>query len=378
MAIWAYIQSIFRGDVMEDGKKVKRKYYVSRKKQERKVSFGFKTFFQIVAVRDFELSNGVKIKKGERGGWVASESCLSHAGNCWIDEMTFVDETSIVKDNAIVFDSLVYLKNEISGNATIQSSLIENYNKIEDATVSYSIIENKAELIGEINMYLSKIFESRLSGRIEIKDSKLRHVCVDNGYFEKEELDEDMEVRFNRVEMIPSSLHSNDALIAASCNWNDVSIEFDDFEIHEKTAFHLVTGNPRLLDVKSETELQCVTFHSDSTFETKGNRSKGVKHSVKGDNSSAIEVKNELCLYGNGNIGNLIRGNVQVEGSWHLRGCSLQDSAQLHSCSKTSVILTNCTLKDVSSIVINESRFPKKDVFLDNLVLTDDECYVHS
>ncbi len=57
--------------------------------------------YKVKALKDFTLITGEQIKKGEIGGSVTSEECLSQEGLCW------------VKDDA-------YVKGSVSGNAVIK------------------------------------------------------------------------------------------------------------------------------------------------------------------------------------------------------------------------------------------------------------------
>ena len=52
---------------------------------------------RIVALKDFG-----NVKKGDLGGWVGSESNLSHAGDCWIGDEAMVWEKSCVTCDAFV------------------------------------------------------------------------------------------------------------------------------------------------------------------------------------------------------------------------------------------------------------------------------------
>lgn len=97
-----------------------------------------RVYYQIEAVRDFNLIDGTTVYAGDLGGWVTSPHCLSHEGHCWIkDEATVVDTevlgdallkdkafvvSSIVKDNAILEDTVFVTDSIIKGNAHIMDS----------------------------------------------------------------------------------------------------------------------------------------------------------------------------------------------------------------------------------------------------------------
>ena len=55
-------------------------------------------WLRVKALKDFTLITGEQIKKGDTGGLVESEDCLSQEGSCW------------VKDSAIVYDETFCFK----------------------------------------------------------------------------------------------------------------------------------------------------------------------------------------------------------------------------------------------------------------------------
>ena len=68
------------------------------------------TLYRIQALRDIP---GV-VKKGDLGGYIASESNLSHNGKCWVWDNAKVFDNAQVRDNALVSDNA-----QVSGNARI-------------------------------------------------------------------------------------------------------------------------------------------------------------------------------------------------------------------------------------------------------------------
>jgi len=74
-------------------------------------------FYRVKALKDFTLITGEKVKKGDIGGFVRSEDCLSHDGLCWIK-----DESEVLGQifgNAVIKD-FGYVKGTASGNAIIK------------------------------------------------------------------------------------------------------------------------------------------------------------------------------------------------------------------------------------------------------------------
>jgi len=74
-------------------------------------------WYEIVALKDFTLITGETVKKGDKWGYVKSEKCLSHEGNCWIMHGARVEGT--VSDNAVVQDSAT-VYGTVSGNAVVK------------------------------------------------------------------------------------------------------------------------------------------------------------------------------------------------------------------------------------------------------------------
>lgn len=58
---------------------------------------------RIRALRDIDppLKDG-SVSKGDLGGWIESESNLSHNGECWVDEDACIIKNAVVKDDAYV------------------------------------------------------------------------------------------------------------------------------------------------------------------------------------------------------------------------------------------------------------------------------------
>lgn len=75
--------------------------------------------YQIKALKDFG-----KVKKGDLGGYIASEDNLSQTGNCWVFQ------------NAMVFDNAKVLENaEICGNISMYDNSMVSGNSICDGNI---------------------------------------------------------------------------------------------------------------------------------------------------------------------------------------------------------------------------------------------------
>ena len=81
-------------------------------------------FYRVRALKDFTLITGETVKKGDKGGYIKSEDCLSQEGLCWVMYGAHVEGTvsdnAVVKDNAKVFGT-------VSDNAVVQDSATVYY-----------------------------------------------------------------------------------------------------------------------------------------------------------------------------------------------------------------------------------------------------------
>ena len=79
--------------------------------------------YSIIALKDFTLITGEQIKKGDLGGFVKSEDCLSQDGLCWVMNEATVEGK--VSDNAVVQNDVEIKQNAIvTGNAVIKGYAI--------------------------------------------------------------------------------------------------------------------------------------------------------------------------------------------------------------------------------------------------------------
>ena len=73
--------------------------------------------YRIKALRDIPEAS---VKAGDLGGFIQTESNLSHEGNAWIGESALVFDDAKVLDNALILDkSLVFNHAKIYGDAII-------------------------------------------------------------------------------------------------------------------------------------------------------------------------------------------------------------------------------------------------------------------
>jgi NDP-sugar pyrophosphorylase family protein len=112
------------------------------------------TFRRIRALRDFG-----DVKKGDLGGWIESESNLSHEGNCWVYENCHVSGRKAkiygnakIKGNSSVKDS------EVHGNAVFDGrvrvfpgcNIKDNAVLHSNATLQETYVADNVEISGYV------------------------------------------------------------------------------------------------------------------------------------------------------------------------------------------------------------------------------------
>ncbi len=94
-------------------------------------------WLRVKALKDFTLITGETVKKGDFGGFVKSEDCLSQEGNCWV--MTDATVNGRVSGNAVVKDDgFVGPNATVTGNAVVQA-----YQHITYGTVTTDLLGAK-------------------------------------------------------------------------------------------------------------------------------------------------------------------------------------------------------------------------------------------
>ena len=112
---------------------------------------------RIVAIRDFGI-----IKRGTLGGYIRSESNLSHRGNCWVTYDAKVFGAASVTENAIIMGSA-----EVSGICTItnlarvcgESKLKGNVHCAGEA-----FITGTSRINGDVNIINAQIEDGYIEG----------------------------------------------------------------------------------------------------------------------------------------------------------------------------------------------------------------------
>ena len=113
-------------------------------KDTHKTTFSKKPLYRIKATKDFVLSDGTKISKGDLGGYVSSLKNLSQDGSCWImPEAAAIDGSQVIQDAILKDNALVMNNAEVRDDAIVKdSALIKGFATIKDN----ALVVNNAEV----------------------------------------------------------------------------------------------------------------------------------------------------------------------------------------------------------------------------------------
>ena len=138
--------------------------------EESTIQYGERKLHRIRALRDFG-----NVKKGDIGGFVESESNLSHEGTCWIYDNTKVYDKARVSDNATIHgDTIIKDRALVCDNASIYGNAI-----IRDNTIVKCNSEICGNAVLKDNQVLMGKLISKVEDFIEIKNPEGRLVtCV--------------------------------------------------------------------------------------------------------------------------------------------------------------------------------------------------------
>lgn len=135
--------------------------------------------YRIKALKDMSLS---KVKKGDIGGFIESESNLSHEGECWIYDDSQVFGKSEIKDNVRIKDRSKIKDSIIIGSSLIIAAQLDKC-KIEDSMIgrtcyAYGSKIKKSRLLFGIIIYTSKIKNSEIGKNVFLECSKIKNCTL--------------------------------------------------------------------------------------------------------------------------------------------------------------------------------------------------------
>lgn len=134
------------------------------------------TLYRIKSLKDFG-----DVKAGDLGGYIESESNLSHYGNCWVYDTAKIHGNASVYGNAQVYDDAeVWGHASVYGNAKVydkakvcEYAVVHQNAKIYgNATVCgcayiyHNAVINKGNIIGIISMHFKDIFQHQCENRV--------------------------------------------------------------------------------------------------------------------------------------------------------------------------------------------------------------------
>ena len=134
------------------------------------IYIGGNRLYQIKALKDFG-----RVKKGDLGGYIASENNLSQTGNCWVFQDSMVFNNAKVLENAeIRSDTTMYDNSMVSGNSICDGNiyLCDNCRITGNAVVNGNsiLIKNNA-IIGGGSQILSTDKSSIVGGDVIIGEN---------------------------------------------------------------------------------------------------------------------------------------------------------------------------------------------------------------
>ena len=121
---------------------------------------------RIRALKDFILITGETVKKGDIGGCVVSEKCLSQEGNCWIMDYAYVSGKA--SGNAVVKDC-GFVQGNISGNAIVKD-FAKIYGKVSENAVIKDYVEVYGSVSGNAIVEGGAVVYGAVSGNAVVKD----------------------------------------------------------------------------------------------------------------------------------------------------------------------------------------------------------------
>lgn len=152
-----------------------------------------------------------EIRKGDRGGWIESESNLSQDGKCWIfPDSCVYDSARVTEDAWVKGESYVYDYAKISGKSVVMTSDVSYHSTIENAVVIDSDISGHAKIFGGVirNSDISDHVE--IVGTCNIRGSELSDdVSVKNAGVVESELSGDVEI-LDSAYVLKSTLEGED------------------------------------------------------------------------------------------------------------------------------------------------------------------------
>lgn len=122
--------------------------------------------YRIRALRSFS-----DVKEGDLGGFVDSEHCLSHDGDCWVYDEALVSDGANVIEDAKIFDMASVREGWISGSARIsgssyvlESHVVGRAEIFGSASLCGAVVSENAKVSGFARVHGTVTDNARVSG----------------------------------------------------------------------------------------------------------------------------------------------------------------------------------------------------------------------
>lgn len=291
--------------------------------------------FQIQALIDMP---SIGVKKGDLGGFIGSDECLSHAGNCWVFEESTVALGCIVIQNAQVKGrSHVSGKSRLGGNCVIENSDIKNGSFVR----AESLVKG------------STLNKSGISERTEIINSRLTQIRIMSG-----------KVNNSRLQSVSSEslVFHNDAQI------DDCDMDFYDEKPYVFSSIQMkkvyATGL-NVFQIAETTILTNVSFVGDSEL--------SIGTPLSADKNICYLIgKEELVEVNSGQltmVNSTIKGQITVSGIVQMENSELFGHATILNHTPECVSLVNTKVLECASI--HKSSGMKSSTFENQLISGD-------
>ena len=300
-------------------KKPYRKYKLTETHKAIGTTDGNESGFQIEALVDIP---DIGVKKGDLGGFIANEKCLSHEGNSWVFEGSFVALGSVVTENAqVIGNTRVSGNSNLRGNSTVEESLIQNASYIRGKSVIKDSTISNCLLTEDVQVHHSRLTQIEILSGV-VRNSRLQSIAADKLVFEKYAYIEDCDMDFYDTEPCVTSLIDMKNVIATGLNV---------FQVTERTmlmnTFFLGESELRIGTSTSSEMNTCYLLGKEGELNVNSGKLTLVNSTIKGDITltGMIQMDNSE-MFGHTGISNKTSQSVSLVNSKVLE-CALIDKS---------------------------------------------------
>lgn len=364
MNLWSKIKLLTGRYVEEQGEVVLRKYKMTGETFVLNSYDDDVLLFKIKSVGTFSLPDGTVVKKGDQGGWITSENCLSHNGQCWIDEETKVIDSRVSGD-AHLENTIVSNNSQIGDWSILKDSFI-----IASQVAGHSFIQSaqlkQAEVFGRVELSHSRCEYVNIEGDVNVRDSELKMVHVAH---EKMHVGDDA-LHMNAVKLNCENPTATLQKIHAPGEWKNVTLTCPILRVVEGILMEDVVGEEmKRFIVLSETEMKNVQFANKSSFRSGGENA--YHQLISPTKLNPVRIIGKVIFDSECEI----KGQVAIQGSWRLSNVKMAGSTVLKSEQDSIILASDVTMDTLSSIVVQNNPKLSHLIEINDIHLTDDHCY---